>query len=106
MQEVYVGEVQKVYVYLVDETNGFTPEPAVATPTIYITKNGAAPAAPNDGTWAELDAVNMTGWYTVQLDADDLDTIGMLGIDVVKAGVTRHFAEVIRVVPRPIGYGK
>jgi len=106
MQEIYVGEVQKVFTYLVDETDGYTPETGVAAPTIYLTKNGAAAAVPSDGTWAEISAANMPGWYSVQLDATDLNTVGLLGMNVIKAGVSRHFPEVIRIMPRPMGYGK
>lgn len=97
MFEIKQGAVQKVPVYLADATDGYTPETGIAAPTIYLTKNGGTPAVPNDGTWAELSAANMPGWYTVQLNATDTNTLGFLGIDVFKSGTSRHFATVVQI---------
>lgn len=98
MFEIKQGTVQKVPVYLADLTDGYTPETTITTPTIYITKNAGTPAAPADGAWAELSAANMPGWYTVQLGAADTDTLGFLGMDVIKTGTSRHFATVVSIV--------
>jgi hypothetical protein len=85
-------------VYLADLTDGYTPETAVTAPTIYLTKNGGTPAVPSLGTWAELHATNMPGWYTVALDTTDTATLGFLGVDVIKTGTSRHFATVVQIV--------
>lgn len=101
----YRGEMVKVMVYLVDATDGYTPKIDVASPTIYITKNGGTPAPPNDGTWTQLDSTNMPGWYTVQLDGTDTNTVGEIGGDVIKSGVTRHFPFTLRVRESPSDSG-
>jgi hypothetical protein len=91
LQVVKAG--QKVPVTLVDITDLKTLETGVATPTIEISKNGAAYAAPNDGTWAEI----ANGDYTVTLDDADTDTIGWILLRVEKSTVTaetRVFIEV------------
>lgn len=97
MLQIKQGTVQKVPVYLADLTDGYTPETGVSAPTIYLTKEGGTPAAPNSGTWAEIGA-NMPGWYTVNLDATDTGTLGFLGLDVIKTGTSRHFASVFMIV--------
>lgn len=98
MLNIKQGTVQKIPVYLADATDGYTPETGVTTPTIYLTKDGGTPAVPSSGTWAELHATNMPGWYTVNLDATDTGTLGFLGIDVFKSGTSRHFATVVQIV--------
>jgi len=64
---------------------------AVATPTIELSKAGGAFAAPSDGTWAELS----DGWYTVTLDATDVNTLGEMGLRVVKG--TDHGFRLVHV---------
>lgn len=98
MQEIKTGATQKVLVYLADATDGYTPETGVTSPTIYLSKNGGTPAVPSGGTWAELHATNMPGWYTVELNGTDTDTLGPLGMDVFKSGTSRHFATVVSIV--------
>jgi hypothetical protein len=91
---------QIVYTYMADITDGFTPElaatiiPGGVYPTCYLTKNGGAPAALtlSAANFAVLDDTNMPGWYKLTLAAANTDTVGPLGIDVVKATVSRHFA--------------
>ena len=73
---------QEVPVLLVDETNGYSPELLIAAPTIEIAKTNGAFGAANDGAWAEDDY----GWYTVQLDATDTNTLGVIKLHVEKAG--------------------
>tara|TARA_R100000306_G_C4361919_1_gene135698 strand:- start:1008 stop:1346 length:339 start_codon:yes stop_codon:yes gene_type:complete len=75
---------QKVPVTLVDISDGETLEASVASPTIEISKNGAAYAAASDGTWTEIS----DGDYTVTLDGTDTDTVGWLLLRVVKATVS------------------
>lgn len=99
MQQIKQSTAQAyVLVYLVDATDGYTPETGVTSPTIYLSKNGGTPAVPHLGTWAELNSTNMPGWYSVALSATDLNTVGLLGIDVYKSGTSRHFACVVDVV--------
>jgi hypothetical protein len=88
---------QYVPIYLVDSTDGYSPEDSVASPTIYLSKNGGADVSPNDGTWTEIDASNLTGAYWLTLDATDTDTVGILLIDVVKTGTSRHFVTACQV---------
>lgn len=54
----------------------------VASPTIQISKNGAAFASPADGTWTEI----ASGYYTITLDDDDTDTEGWIIIRINKTG--------------------
>jgi hypothetical protein len=75
---------QKVPVVLVDETDLVTFETGIASPTIEISKVGAAYAAPSDGTWAEVS----DGDYTITLNATDTDTVGWLLVRVVKTGTS------------------
>jgi hypothetical protein len=75
---------QKVPVALVDQTNYRTLETGISSPTIEISKNGAAFAAPSDGTWAEIS----DGYYTVRLNVTDTNTEGWLLLRVIKASVS------------------
>jgi len=86
------GATVKVPILMVDATDGYSEEVSVTAPTIYISKNGAAEAAPNDGAWAEIDATNMPGQYTMQLDATDTNTVGTIQGIVTKTGCRNfHF---------------
>ncbi len=82
-----------LYVYLVDETDGYTPETGIISPTITVSKNGGAFAAPSDGTWSEL----ASGWYKAALDATDTNTLGALAVNVAKTGC-RNFMNTVEVV--------
>jgi hypothetical protein len=82
-----------LYVYLVDATDGHTPETGITSPTITTSKNGGAFSAPSDGTWTELS----DGWYKMALDATDTDTLGPLAVNVAASGC-RSFTDVVEVV--------
>ena len=82
-----------LHVYLVDATDGYTPETGISSPTITLSKAGGAFAAPSDGTWTELSG----GWYKLALDATDTDALGSLAINVV-AGGCRNFTDAVEVV--------
>ena len=97
MQIIKQGTSVPIYVYLVDLTDGYTPETGIAAPVVYLTKNGGAPAVPSALAWAELDATNMPGWYKITTSATDTDTPGPLGYDVLQTGVARRFAGVAQV---------
>ncbi len=75
---------QKILVTLVDETDLATFETGVSSPTIELSKNGAAYASPSDGTWAELS----DGDYTITLNATDTDSLGWLSVRVIKSGTS------------------
>lgn len=97
MQIVKQGVATPVYVYLVDLTDGFTPETSVTSPTVYLSKNGGSAAVPSSLSWAEVDGTNMPGWYVLTLSVTDTNTPGPLGIDAYKSAVSRHFAAVVLV---------
>lgn len=75
---------QKVPIQLVDETDLATLETSVSSPTIQVSKNGGSWASASDGTWAEVG----NGWYTVQLNDTDTNTMGWLVLRVVKSGTS------------------
>jgi hypothetical protein len=97
MQTLQIDEAtaaqRRIPVYLVDATDGFTPEAGVATPTIEVSKNGAAQGA-GAGTWAEIG----DGLYYYEATAGEVDTLGFLNVRVVKSGVSREFQGVVQVV--------
>ena len=90
-------DAQKVPVTLVDITNYRTLEAGVASPTIQLSKNGAAYASASDGTWAEI----AEGDYTVQLNATDTDTLGWLILRVVKSAVSAETKVICKVSVSP-----
>jgi hypothetical protein len=65
----------------VDQADGVTPETAL-TPTVKLSKGGGALAARNSATATAHDA---DGYYTVELDTTDTNTLGRLQISVVSA---------------------
>lgn len=87
---------QYVFAYMVDATDGYTPETSITNPLIYISANGASAQVPSDGNWAAIHPTNMPGWYRVRLNANDTSVVGPLGIDVYSTG-TRHFGVVAYV---------
>lgn len=106
MQQIKQSTSAVVYAYLADGTDGYSPEleaaiiPAGVYPTCYITKNGGAPVALtlSAANFAVLSDANLPGWYKLTLATADTNTLGPLGIDVYKSGVSRHFACVVDVV--------
>jgi|TARA_R110002096_G_scaffold355830_1_gene549080 hypothetical protein len=75
---------QLVPVTLVDATDLSTLETSVSSPTMQISKNGAAWASLSDGTWAEVG----NGVYTVRLNLTDTGSLGWLMLRVIKSGVS------------------
>lgn len=59
----------------------FTIATGITGPTVQISKNGGAYAAPSDGTFAEVG----NGLYTLRLNSTDSDTIGWVEGRIVKA---------------------
>ena len=82
-----------LYVYLVDDTDGYTPETGVTGAGFTISKNGGAFAAPQDGGWTELG----NGWYKAALDTTDTNTLGPLALNVAATGC-RNFTDVVEIV--------
>lgn len=66
------GTTRKLPIKLFD-SNG-DPKTGVVAPTITLSKEGAALAAPSDGTWTELAG----GHYTIDVDGTDTNTLGTL----------------------------
>ena len=82
---------QKVPVVMVTTAAPPVYQASISSPTIEISKNGAAYASASDGTWTEV----CDGDYTVTLNATDTNTPGWLMIRVVKTGAeSRVFATV------------
>jgi hypothetical protein len=92
--EIYLNEAtadrRTIPVYLTDATDGFTPETGVTSPTIYVSKNGGT-ATVGGGTWAEISAANMPGWYYYRATAAEVDTEGVLILRIVKTGTSREW---------------
>lgn len=96
MQTIYVDESisanRRIPVYLVDATDGYTPETGVTTPTIEISKNGAAQAS-GGGSFVEVG----DGIYYYETTLSEVDTKGILMLRVLKSGVSREFVAFIQV---------
>jgi hypothetical protein len=88
-QSEAVGVRARIPFYLVDATDGFTPETGitVSTSDVQISKNGAS-FANFAGSWSELGV----GLYYYTATASELDTLGFLWVKVVKAGVRTNIA--------------
>lgn len=65
-----------------NDTDGVTPETGL-TPAAELSKNGAAFAARNSATAVSHDA---EGWYAIELNATDTNTLGCLQLKSVEAG--------------------
>jgi hypothetical protein len=79
--------------YLVDQTDGLTPETGESGGQPQISKNGGAWA----NTTATLTAVG-NGYYTVSLSASELDTVGIISVRYDSAN-TAEFNMDAQVVP-------
>jgi hypothetical protein len=86
---------RRILVYLVDATDGHTPETGItfSVGDIKVSKNGAAEAN-HAGTVTELAG----GIYYYEAAAAELDTVGYLTIRFIKTGV-RTFVALCQVVP-------
>lgn len=88
---------QEVPVTLVSSVDGYTPKTGITAPTKKIAKTTGAFANMNDGTWAE----DAYGWYTVQFNAADSNTLGMIKLHIEKSGC-RNFDDFGYVLPANI----
>lgn len=86
-----VAAKRRILVYLVDDTDGKTPETGVTLSAgdVKISKNGAAEAN-HAGTLTEI----ATGTYYYQFTAGELDTVGWVQFKLVKTGVRTFIKEV------------
>jgi hypothetical protein len=84
---------RRIPVLLVDITDGFVPETGVVTPTINVSKNGAA-VATGAGTWTEIG----NGQYYYEFTAGEVDTLGWIAVNIEKATVSRDFNAVVQVM--------
>lgn len=86
---------RRIPVYLVDDTDGKTPETGItfSAGEIKISKNGGAEAN-HAGTVTEL----ASGMYYYEATAAELDTLGFLSVRLTKSGV-RTFAALVQVIP-------
>jgi hypothetical protein len=84
---------RRIPVLLVDITDGFTPETGVLTPTINISKLGAA-IATGAGTWTEIG----NGQYYYELTAGEVDTLGWIALNIEKATVSRDYNAIVQVM--------
>jgi len=88
---------RRILVKLVDETDCITLETGITSPTIYVSKNGGSPST-GAGSWTEIDATNMPGLYYYECTAGEVDTLGILIINIVKSGVSREFTKEIEII--------
>jgi hypothetical protein len=83
---------RRVPVLLVSLTDGFTPSTGIVTPTITISKNGAAIAS-GAGTWTEIG----NGQYYYEFTSGEVDTLGWIAVNIEKASVTRDYNSIVQV---------
>ncbi len=99
---VFALEIKKdatpvIYAILVDATDGYTAETDVTAPTVYYVKQGGTATSLGSPTWAELDATNMPGLYSLTLTAGMTDTAGNLVVYISKTGC-RTFRKSVDIV--------
>jgi hypothetical protein len=83
---------RRVPVLLVSLTDGFTPSTGIVTPTITVSKNGAAIAS-GAGTWTEIG----NGQYYYEFTSGEVDTLGWIAVNIEKASVTRDYNSIVQV---------
>jgi hypothetical protein len=83
---------RRIPVYLVDATDGYSPETGITAPTVEVSKAGAAQAS-GGGTWTEIGE----GQYYYEATAGEVDTLGFLALSVRKTGC-RDVAALVQVV--------
>jgi hypothetical protein len=83
---------KRVPVYLVDATDGFTPEIGVTSPTVEISKNGGSQAA-GTGTFAEIG----DGMYYYEFASGEIDTLGWVNVRIIKSGTSREYQTIAQI---------
>lgn len=89
-------ERRRVYVHLVDATDGITPEIAEAGSKCKVSRNGGAPVDSRNVLVA-IDGTNMPGDYYLELDSTELVHAGML-IVRYKSANTAEFVQICQVM--------
>ena len=84
---------KRLPIMLVDLTDGFTAETGVTSPTISVSKNGAA-AASGTGSFVEIGL----GQYYYEFDAGEIDTLGWTAVYVIKTGTTRAYNAIVQIM--------
>jgi len=84
MHDIPLGSTSVFPFLMVDALDHITGKTGL-TPTVKISKNGAAGASPV-GAVAEIDATNMPGWYKLTPDPADTGTLGALLLHASAAG--------------------
>lgn len=79
---------------LVDDTDAATAEEAL-TPNVFLSKNGQTMGDANDGDASHDDA----GYYNVELDATDTNTLGLLKVTFEADGTALPHSQTYMVVP-------
>jgi len=79
----------------VDKTDGYTPKTGL-TPAVKLSKNGAAMAARHSATAVAHDA---DGYYTVELDTTDTNTVGLLRVMATDAANNRPVVADFWILP-------
>jgi hypothetical protein len=98
MQQIKLSEStaarRRIPVYLVDETDGKTPETGITVSTgdLKLSKNGATESN-HSGTWTEV----ASGLYYYEATSGELNTVGFLTVRVIKPGV-RTFVAAVQIV--------
>lgn len=98
MQQIKVSEStaarRRIPFYLVDDTDGKTPETGVTISAgdLKLSENGAAQAN-HAGTWTEV----AQGLYYYEATSGEVDTVGFLNLILTKSGI-RTFSALVQVV--------
>lgn len=79
------GQTAQPLVFLMVLTSDHLTGATGLTPTVKLSKNGAAGVSPS-GAVSEIDATNMPGWYKVAGNATDSGTLGPLALHASAAG--------------------
>jgi hypothetical protein len=84
---------KRLPILLVDITDGYTAEVGVTSPTIKISKNGAA-AATGSGSFVEIGL----GQYYYEFASGEIDTLGWVAVNIVKTGTTRDYNAIVQIM--------
>lgn len=91
-----IAERKRVYLHLVDATDGITPETGEAGGQPKLSINGGTPVS-TSGTLVAVDVTTQPGTYYVQLTGGELNTLGIHTVRY-KSANTAEFVDVIQVI--------
>jgi hypothetical protein len=84
---------RRMPVYMIDATDGYTPETGITSPTIEVSKNGGSQSS-DAGSWGEVG----DGVYYYELTTGEIDTLGVDTVRIIKSGTSREFVDVVHVL--------